>query len=119
MTKDTALSIPSFFRASSSWECLKTQKKKEPQTVLFLMERDSGDERHCVINSVFFRASSSWKCLKTQKKEPQTVLFLMERETRLELATSSLARRHSTTELPPQILLCVFIIHGQKKITSG
>ena len=27
--------------------------------------------------------------------------FFMERETRLELATSSLARKHSTTELPP------------------
>lgn len=37
------------------------------------------------------------------KKESIETLFFMERETRLELATSSLARRHSTTELPPLI----------------
>lgn len=35
------------------------------------------------------------------KKSLNIRLFFMERETRLELATSSLARRHSTTELPP------------------
>ena len=30
-------------------------------------------------------------------------LFLLERDTRFELATSTLARLHSTTELVPQI----------------
>ena len=59
--------------------------------------------------------------------------FLMERETRLELATSSLARRHSTTELPPHIFafiiqiasgilfthaLGIIIIHGNKLLSS-
>ena len=34
--------------------------------------------------------------------------FFMERETRLELATSSLARRHSTTELPPHLMLYLY-----------
>lgn len=38
----------------------------------------------------------------------------MERETRLELATSSLARRHSTTELPPQYCV-VFLLYMSKK----
>ena len=37
--------------------------------------------------------------------------FFMERETRLELATSSLARRHSTTELPPHCGYS-FILHA-------
>ena len=32
----------------------------------------------------------------------------MERETRLELATSSLARKHSTTELLPHHSVCIF-----------
>ena len=35
----------------------------------------------------------------------------MERETRLELATSSLARRHSTTELPPLIYFRVLFYY--------
>lgn len=37
----------------------------------------------------------------TIKDKSLKLLSFMERETRLELATSSLARRHSTTELPP------------------
>ena len=49
--------------------------------------------------------------LEIKSTHHQWVLF-MERETRLELATSSLARRHSTTELPPHIGYC-FIIHEQ------
>ena len=66
------------------------------------------------------------KCEKFVRIIPNTIkdkslklLSFMERETRLELATSSLARRHSTTELPPHYCVCVFIIHEQKKITSG
>ena len=39
----------------------------------------------------------------TIKDKSLKLLSFMERETRLELATSSLARRHSTTELPPLI----------------
>ena len=39
--------------------------------------------------------------LHTIKDKSWKLLSFMERETRLELATSSLARRHSTTELPP------------------
>ncbi len=51
--------------------------------------------------------------LKRNKKEPFNGLFFMERETRLELATSSLARRHSTTELPPHIaFVYIIIIHA-------
>ena len=38
--------------------------------------------------------------------------FFMERETRLELATSSLARRHSTTELPPHRVTSL-VLHKQ------
>ena len=38
--------------------------------------------------------------------------FFMERETRLELATSSLARRHSTTELPPH-RVTLLVLHKQ------
>ena len=51
------------------------------------------------------------KCEKFVRIIPNTIkdkslklLSFMERETRLELATSSLARRHSTTELPPRII---------------
>ena len=40
----------------------------------------------------------------TIKDKSLKLLSFMERETRLELATSSLARRHSTTELPPHFL---------------
>ena len=63
------------------------------------------------------------KCEKFVRIIPNTIkdkswklLSFMERETRLELATSSLARRHSTTELPPLSLPFgyFFIIHGQK-----
>ena len=50
------------------------------------------------------------KCEKFVRIIPNTIkdkswklLSFMERETRLELATSSLARRHSTTELPPHV----------------
>ena len=41
------------------------------------------------------------KTVYTIKDKSLKLLSFMERETRLELATSSLARRHSTTELPP------------------
>ena len=43
------------------------------------------------------------KTVYTIKDKSWKLLSFMERETRLELATSSLARRHSTTELPPLI----------------
>ncbi len=39
------------------------------------------------------------------KDKSLKLLSFMERETRLELATSSLARKHSTTELPPHWVL--------------
>ena len=41
-------------------------------------------------------------------------LSFMERETRLELATSSLARKHSTTELPPHKLRFKFLASDEK-----
>lgn len=56
------------------------------------------------------------KTVYTIKDKSLKLLSFMERETRLELATSSLARRHSTTELPPLSLPFGYflIIHGQK-----
>lgn len=56
------------------------------------------------------------KTVYTIKDKSWKLLSFMERETRFELATSSLARRHSTTELPPLSLPFgyFFIIHGQK-----
>ncbi len=57
------------------------------------------------------------KIASKQKNKSLKLLFLMERETRLELATSSLARRHSTTELPPQILRNI-IIPNNKLMSS-
>ena len=53
------------------------------------------------------------KTVYTIKDKSWKLLSFMERETRLELATSSLARRHSTTELPP-LIGYFFIIHEQK-----
>ena len=44
------------------------------------------------------------------KKPHRWWSFFMERETRLELATSSLARKHSTTELPPHFF-AVFLLY--------
>ena len=42
------------------------------------MERDSGDERHCVINSVFFSSLVELGMFKNAKKEPSSVLLKME-----------------------------------------
>ena len=62
------------------------------------------------------------KCEQNESKTAYTIkdkslklLSFMERETRLELATSSLARRHSTTELPP---LMSTILHAQILLSS-
>ena len=52
------------------------------------------------------------KTVYTIKDKSLKLLSFMERETRLELATSSLARRHSTTELPPLIRYS-FILHAK------
>ena len=50
------------------------------------------------------------KTVYTIKDKSLKLLSFMERETRLELATSSLARKHSTTELPPHwVLLYCYI----------
>ena len=50
------------------------------------------------------RIKGSFNPLSLHIKKPHMKWsFFMERETRLELATSSLARKHSTTELPPHI----------------
>lgn len=47
----------------------------------------------------------------TIKDKSLKLLSFMERETRLELATSSLARRHSTTELPPHRVLFYYYMN--------
>ena len=61
------------------------------------------------------------KCEKFVRIIPNTIkdkslklLSFMERETRLELATSSLARRHSTTELPPHRVTLLFYMLKKK-----
>ena len=46
------------------------------------------------------------------KDKSLKLLSFMERETRLELATSSLARRHSTTELPPHWVLLYYYMNN-------
>ena len=57
------------------------------------------------------------KNAETIKAKGLKPLAFMERETRLELATSSLARKHSTTELLSH-LLSDLIIHAQFFISS-
>ena len=56
--------------------------------------------------------------LSIKKETPLGISFFMERETRLELATSSLARMHSTTELLPHYC-CKSIIHNQFFFARG
>ena len=73
---------------------------------LHFVHRPSGNPPNCAIG-YFLPLSQSIK------KPHLWWSFFMERETRLELATSSLARKHSTTELPPHFFCCIFIIHEQ------
>jgi hypothetical protein len=43
----------------------------------------------------------------------------MERKTRFELATSSLARRHSTTELLPRTYLIISSLHPARQASGA
>ena len=61
----------------------------------FMSHRNKYTARHCVPSRK--RRSR----VESKIKDTRLRVSFMERETRLELATSSLARKHSTTELLP------------------
>ena len=67
------------------------------------VHRPSGNPPNCAIGECLPLSLSI-------KKPHLWWSFFMERETRLELATSSLARKHSTTELPPHFF-AVFLLY--------